>query len=43
MRERAALYQGTLHAGPTPNGGFAVRVTLTTEPAENPPPVAVPR
>ncbi|MFE9746958.1 sensor histidine kinase [Saccharothrix saharensis] len=28
MRERVALHGGTLHAGPEPAGGFAVRATL---------------
>jgi signal transduction histidine kinase len=28
MRERAALYGGTLEAGPTPDGGFRVAATL---------------
>ncbi|KOX25990.1 hypothetical protein ADK67_16585 [Saccharothrix sp. NRRL B-16348] len=28
MRERVALHGGTLHAGPAPDGGFAVRATL---------------
>ncbi|MGP3915121.1 sensor histidine kinase [Nonomuraea sp. 10N515B] len=28
MRERAALFHGTLTAGPLPSGGFAVRVVL---------------
>ena len=28
MRERAALFGGTLTAGPVPGGGFAVRATL---------------
>ncbi len=31
MRERVALYNGTLHAAPTPSGGFTVRVTLPTD------------
>jgi signal transduction histidine kinase len=33
MRERAALYGGTLHAGPRDGGGFAVRVRLPIEAA----------
>jgi signal transduction histidine kinase len=28
MRQRAALYGGSLHTGPTPDGGFAVRATF---------------
>ena len=28
MRERVALYNGTMAASPTPTGGFAVRVTI---------------
>lgn len=28
MRDRVALHDGTVDAGPLPNGGFAVRVTL---------------
>jgi signal transduction histidine kinase len=31
MRERAALYGGTLAAGPTPDGGFRVAATLPAE------------
>ena len=31
MRERVALYNGTLHAAPTPSGGFAVHVALPTD------------
>jgi signal transduction histidine kinase len=34
MRERAALYGGELDAGPTPNGGFAVRARLPVESAD---------
>jgi signal transduction histidine kinase len=35
MRERAALFGGSLDAGPRPGGGFAVRVHLPV-PAEQP-------
>lgn len=28
MRERAAVYQGTIEAGPTPDGGWRLRATL---------------
>jgi signal transduction histidine kinase len=30
MSERVAMYQGTLHAGPRPTGGFRVHATLRT-------------
>jgi hypothetical protein len=31
MRERAALYGGSLAAGPGPDGGFAVRMVLPVD------------
>ena len=31
MRQRVALYGGTLHLGPRPGGGFAVRATFPVE------------
>jgi signal transduction histidine kinase len=34
MRERAALYHGTVTAGPTPGGGWTVRVTLDLTPLD---------
>jgi signal transduction histidine kinase len=33
MQERAALFGGTLVAGPREEGGYAVRVRLAIEPA----------
>ncbi len=42
MRERVALYNGTLLAAPTSTGGFAVRVTLPTDQASAPSTLAVP-
>jgi signal transduction histidine kinase len=34
MRERAALYGGTLDAGPLPDGGFRVAAHLPVEPGD---------
>jgi signal transduction histidine kinase len=34
MRERTALYGGTLSAEPQPTGGYAVRAWLPRQPAE---------
>ncbi|MEW1825007.1 sensor histidine kinase [Streptomyces sp. NPDC088196] len=34
MRERAALYNGTVTAGPAPGGGWTVRVTLDLTPPD---------
>ena len=28
MRERAAMFDGEIHAGPRPEGGYAVRARL---------------
>ncbi|WP_285590895.1 histidine kinase [Herbidospora sp. NBRC 101105] len=36
MRERARLYGGALHAAPSPDGGFAVRVSLDPRSPEEP-------
>ncbi len=43
MRERVALYNGTVHAAPTATGGFAVHATLPTDPASAPSSLGVPR
>ncbi|WP_407564273.1 sensor histidine kinase [Streptomyces sp. 184] len=40
MRERAAVYDGTLAAGPAPGGGWGVYATLPPAPAAEPPPAA---
>lgn len=34
MRERAALYHGTVTAGPAPGGGWTVRATLDLTPLD---------
>ncbi|MGW1270700.1 sensor histidine kinase [Streptomyces sp. NPDC002491] len=36
MRERAALYQGTVSTGPNPRGGWTVRAVLHTTPPSTP-------
>ncbi|MGA9309113.1 MAG: sensor histidine kinase [Pseudonocardiaceae bacterium] len=36
MTERAALYGGTVHAGPQPSGGWAVQATLNLGPLPDP-------
>ncbi|MGN5636613.1 sensor histidine kinase, partial [Streptomyces sp. AC154] len=33
LRERIAVYGGTLHAGPTPDGGFRLAVVIPLEPS----------
>ncbi|MFI0262728.1 sensor histidine kinase [Streptomyces sp. NPDC017056] len=38
MRERARIYGGSLRAGPLPDGGFQVRLTLPVRPAAGPAP-----
>jgi signal transduction histidine kinase len=35
MRERAAVYDGALQAGPAPDGGWRVHLVLPLEPARS--------
>ncbi|MGB8996433.1 MAG: sensor histidine kinase, partial [Pseudonocardiaceae bacterium] len=36
MTERAALYGGTVHAGPQPSGGWTVQAPLNLTPLPDP-------
>ncbi len=40
MRERSALYGGSVDAGPTPDGGYRVAATLRSRPEREPEPTA---
>jgi signal transduction histidine kinase len=40
LRERIAIYRGTLEVGPRPGGGWRVRATIPQEPAQEPAPAS---
>jgi signal transduction histidine kinase len=40
LRERIAIYGGSLEVGPRPGGGWRVRATIPLEPAGQPAPVS---
>jgi signal transduction histidine kinase len=42
MRERAAMFGGTVSTGPRPGGGFRVRAEIPLPPAPGPAPAAAP-